>query len=188
VIGWPRAGAGAAAGDDCCLVALKQQRHRARTRALQSFRSGSVSRRDAVARSFRIFVRGAVLIGPRHSRTIPTIRSQSRLAALFVPLFATGRQRPSGRSQPRRDDRSTIMSRAPRHRCSRTQISPGAHGANPHPNTQTEALTPNHVQISRRGFWRRDAKLSEVAVAQIGAAWLIHACVRQSCAPFGIVG
>jgi hypothetical protein len=27
----------------------------------------------------------------RHARTIPTIGSQSRLAALFVPLFVTGR-------------------------------------------------------------------------------------------------
>ena len=29
-------------GDDCCLVAFKQQRRRARTRALQSFHTGSL--------------------------------------------------------------------------------------------------------------------------------------------------
>ena len=52
VIGW-LPGRRATDGDDCCLVALKQQRRRARTRPLQSFRSDSLRRPESLVSGLR---------------------------------------------------------------------------------------------------------------------------------------
>src|SRR3954447_15263406 len=48
------------------------------------------------------------------------------------PQPVAAHQRPSGRSHSTRNDRSTITSPTPTR--SRTQISPGTHGATQHPN------------------------------------------------------
>jgi hypothetical protein len=63
-------------------------------------------------------------------------------------LRVAAHQRPSGRSHSTRTDRSTITS--PTTTRSRTQISPGIHGANQHPqhNHSPPVLTQHPVQIS----------------------------------------
>src|SRR5256885_5394913 len=55
------------------------------------------------------------------------------------PTPVAARQRPSGRSHSTRTDRSTITSPTPTR--SRTQISPGIHGATQHPNHRSEEHT-----------------------------------------------
>ena len=66
------------------------------------------------------------------------------------PQPVAAHQRPSGRSHSTRTDRSTITSPTPTR--SRTQISPGIHGATQHPNDHNHSppppLTPAPVQIS----------------------------------------
>src|SRR4051794_6114966 len=64
------------------------------------------------------------------------------------PQPVAAHQRPSGRSHSTRNDRSTITSPTPTR--SRTQISPGTHGATQpptHHNHSPPPLTPAPIQI-----------------------------------------
>ena len=79
-----------------------------------------------------------------------TLPASSRSCCGSHPRVAA-HQRPSGRSHSARNDRSTITSPTVETTRSRTQISPGIHGAIPDPthhNHSPPALTRAHVQIS----------------------------------------
>src|SRR3954467_15005561 len=78
-----------------------------------------------------------------------TLPAGSRSFRGSHPTPVAAHQRPSGRSHSPRNDRSTITSPTPTR--SRTQISPGIHGATQHPNNHNHSpppLTPAPVQIS----------------------------------------
>jgi hypothetical protein len=78
-----------------------------------------------------------------------TLPAGSRSFRGSHPTAVAAHQRPSGRSHSTRTDRSTITSPTPTR--SRTQISPGIHGATQHPNNHNHSpprLTQAPVQIS----------------------------------------
>jgi hypothetical protein len=77
-----------------------------------------------------------------------TLPASSRKCCGTRPDEAAAQQRPSGRSHSTRTDRSTITSPTTR---SRTQISPGIHGADQHPernHSPPGRLTEAPVQLS----------------------------------------
>jgi hypothetical protein len=96
-----------------------------------------------------------------------TLPAGSRSFRGSHPTPVAAHQRPSGRSHSTRTDRSTITAPTPTR--SRTQISPGIHGATQHPNDHNHSpppLTPAPVQISEPGTPRETRRLA----ADAGAA------------------
>ena len=85
---------------------------------------------------------------PRSDMT-PTLATSSRSYRGSHPNQVAAHQRPSGRSHSTRTDRATITSPTTR---SRTQISPGIHGDQQHPDhhnhSPPQPLTQDPVQIS----------------------------------------
>ena len=96
----------------------------------------------------------------------PTLPASSRKCC-GSRLRTAAHQRPSGRSHSTRNDPSTITS--PTLTGSRTQISPGIHGADQHPernHSPPERLTQDPVQISStRERGRLNASFSSDATA-----------------------
>ena len=92
-----------------------------------------------------------------------TLPASSRSFRGSHPSAVAAHQRPSGRSHSARNDRSTITSPTVETTRSRTQISPGTHGAIRnlvHHNHSPPALTSARVQISASGRPRRPPGLA----------------------------